>query len=581
MAGFTTHMGEASPFFKNALNKLKRIGSFGMYYGDMVIKNSQGVGVSEAMFLKKGGIEDENFLYSLRRADTTSKQYIAYFDRDYKAKKAYLGQFSQNPEIEYILDTLCDECIVYDQMNFFAYLTNVDIEGLGKDKEVELHDKYSSIYNLFGFNEGVAAWHYFRKFLVEGILAFEIIFDTKGKNIIGFKELAPESLLPSTEKQPDGSFIEVWIQYPDNPQMTRKLYDSQIIYLTYAKGNTTSRVSYVERLIRSFNLLRIMEHTRIIWNVMNSCYRLTMTVPIGTKSPQKAKQRLGELMSVYKEDIQLNNDSGELQINGRPNLQFFKNYLMPSTPTGTPDIQPLAGAGDGAAFTDVKALAFFADKLKLDSKIPYTRFDRDDKGTSGTFSGNAEGLDQEEIRFFKFVTRLRSIFQDIMLKPLWVQFCLDHPEHEKDWLVKGQLGLDYNKDNNFSENQYKSLLQARKDQVAKLAGLVDADGKPYFSLNFAVDRWLSMTDDDKELNLKFKRATAERKKKAAETTAYQTPTNTDDSDTSDTSDTGDTGDAGDAEEPVNDNPNSEEKTKDDGGSFENGEAGKDNTPKNK
>jgi hypothetical protein len=563
MAGFTTPGGGSNPFFKNVLNNLKRIGSFGMYYGDMVVKNSQGVGISEATFLKSGGIEDENFLYSLKRADTTSKQYIAYFDRDYKSKRLFLGQFSQNPEIEYILDTLCDECIVYDQMNYFGYLANEDIIGIGEDKENNLFKRYEEIYNLFGFNEAISAWHYFRKFLVEGIISFEIIFDDKGKNIIGFKELDPSSLLPSTEKQPDGSFTEIWIQYPDNPQMTRKLYDSQIIYISYAKGNTTSRVSYVERLIRSFNLLRIMEHTRIIWNVMNSCYRLTMTVPIGSKSPQKAKQRLGELMSIYKEDIQLNTDSGELSINGRPNLQFFKNYLMPSTPTGTPDIKPLAGSGDGKAFTDVKALAFFADKLKLDSKIPYTRFDRDDKGTSGTYSGNAEGLDQEEIRFFKFVTRLRSIFQDILVKPLWVQFCLDYPEHQKDWMIKGQLGLDYNKDNNFAENQYKSLLQARKEQVTKLAGLVDAEGKPYFSLNFVIDRWFPMRDEDKSLNEKFKKRTAEKKRKAAETSAYQPATE----------------EEGDEEE--NQNPNSPEKLKDDGGSFENGEAGKDNTPKNK
>lgn len=573
MAGFTESGSSNSPFYKRALEGLKRIGSFGMYYGDMVIKNSQAVGVTEATFLQRGGVEDENFLYTLKRSDTTSKQYVAYFDRDYKAKRLYLGQFAMNPEIEYILDTLCDECIVYDQMNSFANLNNIDIIGIGKEKEDHLHDQFYKIYNLFGFNQDISAWHYFRRFLVEGILAFEIIFDDKGKNIIGFKELDPGSLLPSTEKQQDGSFVEIYIQYPDNPQMTRKLYDSQIIYISYAKGNTTSRVSYVERLIRSFNLLRIMEHTRIIWNVMNSSYRLTMTVPIGTKSPQKAKQRLGELMSIYKEDISLNHDSGEISVNGRPNLQFFKNYLMPSTPTGTPNITPLAGAGtNDTAFTDTKAVAFFADKLKLDSKIPYNRFDRDDKGTTGTFSGNAEGLDQEEIRFFKFVTRLRSIFQDILVKPLWVQFCLDHPEHSKDWMIKGQLGLDYNKDNNFAENQYKSLLGARKEQVVKIAGLVDADGKPFFSLNFVIDRWFGMTDDDKRLNNKFKKQTEERRKKAAEESG-QTGEPTEEENTNEEGEVED--------QNPNSNQNRAKRGGEKGGTRENGEKGKDNTPKNK
>lgn len=515
MAGFLDN-NRNNPFFSNVLNALRKIGSFGMSYGDMVVKNSQAVGTTEAVFTQRGGILDENFLYTLKKADTTAKQYIAYFDKDYKNKKTYLRNFALNPEIEFILDTVCDEAIVYDDKNFFSYFVSTDIQGIGEKKEAKIQERYKEIYNLFGFNQDISGWHFFRNFLIDGILAFEIIFDTKGKNIIGFKELDPASLLPSVEKQMDGSFVECWIQYPDNPALTRKLYDSQIIYISYAKGNTMTRVSYIERLIRSFNLLRIMEHTRVIWNVMNSSYRMTMTVPIGTKSPQKAKQSLAELMSIYKEDIRLDQDSGELFVNGRPNIQFFKNYLMPSTPNGTPDIAPLAGAGDATPFSDLKALAYFADKLKLDSKIPYSRFDREDRGTQGTYSGNAEGLDQEEIRFFKFITRLRSIFQDILIKPLWIQFCLDYPEHKKDFMVKSQFGLDYVKDNSFAEIRYMEILNARKDQVTKISGLTDSEGKPYFSLRYVLDKYLGMTDDDRVANEKAKERDAEKKKKAAE-----------------------------------------------------------------
>lgn len=510
MAGFLGGNG-VNPFFNNIWNNLKRIGSFGMNYGDMVIKNSQAIGTTEAQFIERGNV-DENFLYTLRKADTNAKQYVAYFDKDYSNKKLYLRQFALNPEIEFILDTVCDEAIVYDDKNFFSYFVNTDIRGLDEGIEEKIQERYKEIYNLFGFNEGISAWHFFRQFLVDGILAFEIIFDQRGKNIIGFKELDPSSLLPSVEKQLDGSFNEIWIQYPDNPALTRKLYDSQIIYISYAKGNTITRVSYVERLIRSFNLLRIMEHTRVIWNVMNSSYRMTMTVPIGTKSPQKAKQSLAELMSIYKEDIRLDSDSGELFVNGRPNIQFFKNYLMPSTPNGTPDIQPLSGSGDATPFSDLKALGYFADKLKLDSKIPYSRFDREDRGTQGTFSGNAEGLDQEEIRFFKFITRLRSIFQDIMLKPLWVQFSLDNPKYQKDFMVKSQFGLDYVKDNSFAEIRYMEILNARKEQVNKISSLMDADGKPYFSLRYVLDRYLGMTDEDKLANENAKIKAEKRKK---------------------------------------------------------------------
>jgi hypothetical protein len=306
--------------------------------------------------------------------------------------------------------------------------------------------------------------------------------------------------------------------------LTRKLYDSQIIYISYAKGGgTAGRVSYTERLIRSFNLLRIMEHTRIIWNVMNSSYRMAMTVPIGTKSPQKAKQTLGELMSIYKEDIRLNTDSGELSVDGKPKIQFFKNYLMPSSPNGTPDIQPLAGAGDATAFSDTTVLKYFANKLRMDSKIPATRFGREESGSEGTITFTAEGLDQEEIRFGKFINRLRSIYQDILMKPLWVQFCLDFPNLKTDYILKSEFGLDYVKENMFREAKDMEVMVARKDQVIKISGLLNSEGKKYFSMDFLVDRFLGMNNQDISDNKKAKEEAADKKKEAAGATGG-TPT---------------------------------------------------------
>ena len=296
MAGFTD--GNKT-FFSSIIDNIKKISSFGMAYGDLVVRNSQAVGITESQFLEKGGIKDEAFLFGLRRSDTTTKQYISYFDKDYQNKRHYLQGFSQNPEIEFILDTICDESIVYDDKNFWAYFAFLEHEEVSDEMRDKVLKRYKEIYNLFGFNQDIFAWHLFRKFLIEGILAFEIVFDTKGKNIVGFKELDSSLLIPTVEQQPDGSYVDIWIQYPDNPALTRKLYDSQVIYISYSKGGGSStRISYLERLIRSFNLLRIMEHTRIIWNVMNSSFRMTMTVPVGTRSQQKAKQTLGELMSI-------------------------------------------------------------------------------------------------------------------------------------------------------------------------------------------------------------------------------------------------------------------------------------------
>jgi len=510
MAGFTDNP-QGNPIFQRIKDSVKSLSNFGLRYGDMVIRNSQAIGQTEAEFMKKGPIEDDTMLYSLGRQDTTTKQFIGYFDKDYAGKRDYLRKFSLNPEIEYILDTVCDESITYDSYNFFAYPAFLNLTNIKEKVINRIDSNYKKLYDMFGFSDDSTAWQYFRQLLVDGFIAFEIIYDDKGKNIIGFKELDATTLMPSVEKQKDGSFLNVWYQYPKDINKKRMLYDSQIVYISYAKGNTVSRVSYAERLIRPYNILRIIEYTRVIWSVMNASFRMKMTVPIGSRSPQKSMQTLGELMSIYKEDIRFNDDSGELTVDGRPKIQFYKNYLMPSGVNGTPTIEPLNTAGPN--LNDPAPLAYFFDKLAQESKIPFSRFQGPDGGSIGQYSNSAEGLDKEEIRFAKFVTRLRSIFQDILVKPLWIQMCKDFPELEKDYLFKSQLGLTFVSDNPFRVNQEIETMTKKKESIDSLYGLTDEDGKPFFSLAYLIESYLGMTADDIKANEEAKKKRKEELKK--------------------------------------------------------------------
>jgi len=519
MAGFN-ETPEGNPIFQRIRESVKSLSNFGMRYGDMVIKNSQAIGSIEAEFMKKQSIDDESLLYSLGRQDTTTRQFISYYDKDYAGKRDYLRKFALNPEIEYILDTVCDEAITFDSYNFFAYPAFLNLTGV-KDKVKErLDENYKKLYDMFGFGDDISAWQYFRQLMVDGFLSFEIVYDDKGKNIIGFKELDATTLMPSVEKQPDGTYLNVWYQYPKDINKRRMLYDSQVIYISFAKGNTVSRVSYVERLIRPYNVLRIIEYTRVIWSVMNASFRMKMTVPIGSRSPQKSMQTLGELMSIYKEDIRFNDESGELTIDGRPKIQFYKNYLMPSGVNGTPTIEPLNNAGPN--LNDPQPLAYFYDKLVQESKVPFSRFQGPDGGSIGNYSNGAEGLDKEEIRFGKFISRLRSIFQDLLVKPLWIQMCKDFPELEKDYLFKSQLGLEYVSDNPFRINQEIETMLKKKEQIDGMYTLTDDSGEPFFSLAYLIESHLGMTEDDIKANKEAIEKRKEEEKKKSEEEAKST-----------------------------------------------------------
>jgi hypothetical protein len=287
--------------------------------------------------------------------------------------------------------------------------------------------------------------------------------------------------------------------------MYRKLTNEQIIYISYAKGNTISRTSYVERLVRSYNIIRIMENSRVIWNVMNASYRMKFIIPIGTQSPQKAMQTLGQLMSNYKEEISINDSSGELTVNGRPKVQFYKNYLFPEQNGVSPEISSLNPAGPD--FNVMDNVLYFFNKLKMDSKIPYARFAAKN-GTPANYQIAIDQLERDEIRFEKFLRRLRSIFQEILVKPLYIQMCLDYPELAKDRNFKSNIGLDFNRDLEFEDQVEMTNLKKKGEFIVGLADLKVKSGEedvPYFDNDFLIQRFLGMSPDQLKLNDEYKK----------------------------------------------------------------------------
>ena len=374
---------------------------------------------------------------------------------------------------------------------------------IGESIEEEIADVYNNIYNYFGFNDSVSPWNYFRKFLIDGYLSFEIVYNDKQTEIIGFKELDPISLMPGIDSD-DGK--KVWIQYKGEGAKERQLWDSQIIYLSYSQVNSPMRISYVERLIRSFNLLRIMEHSRIIWAVSNASFKTQFTIPVGGKSKTRAKQSLSTLMNSYREVVDFNFESGEIQTNGKPMMPFNKEYWLPSKDGESPEIQTIGG--DGPDLGDTESLKYFSDKLQLASKIPFSRFDRE----GAAYDMEASGMLRDEIKFGRFISRLRSIWQEILVKPVYLQMCLNHPELKNDIAFKAGLGLDFIKDNVFEEMKEMELQTKRVDFIGNLKTQLstmnaEMEEIPYFDLGFLIKRYGGFTRDDIKANARAKERT--------------------------------------------------------------------------
>lgn len=497
--------------FKNPI--LRKLSGRGFDYKDSVIANSEAIGSIENQIgwkdnnnLLRYGYDNNNIdqLYDFSYSDVYSKKNIPFFDQSYPSKLQQLRKYSLQDEIEMILDTLTDELVVYDKDNYFAEIKwEQDLNLKPEFSQIisdSISENYKRIYNLFGFRNENTAWHYVKKFLVEGFLAFEIIWDSTNTNIIGFKELDAISLTPKIES--DGT--RGWVQYPSDAVKKRKLSDAQIIFISFSAINGENRVSYTERLIRSFNLLRIMEQSRIIWAVVNSSYRTKFIIPVGGKSKSMAKQTLGSLMQSYRENINFDNESGELQVNGKAMMPFSKEYWIPEGDNGSPQIENVGN--DGPELSDTESLRYFVDKLIQVSKIPKNRFMKEE---TPVWESTADAYTREEIYFGRFLDRLRAKLQELLIKPTVLQTKRDIPTIQDDPMFDTKVSLKWAKYDVFEELKEAELMERRLNliQTAKDSLVdMDTDGNEirYFASEFLVQKYLGLSASDIKLNKQLK-----------------------------------------------------------------------------
>lgn len=529
-----------NPNIKNTKStNLLDIGAIDLNTGKSIIKSSLAIGQSEsnlmAMNQANGGNNLVNsfqnefldtYYTKYRDISKMSGEFVAFFDQSYPLRREYLRQFSQNGEINFVLETITDEAIVYNNDKYFADIDITRLKShLNKDfkdadkllKVTELSFKH--IYQAWGWDQSNDAWDYFKKFLTEGFLAFEIIYnydkDNNALSIKAFKEIDPITLEPAIVKNPNNEEVKVWYQFKDDPQNQRIIPDTNLIYISWANGNFAdcTRVSYLEGLTRSFNMLRQLENARIIWNIQNAQKRIKMVVPLGTMNIDKAKQRVSELQAEYTEDTEIDNLSGEITINGQPKFSFMKTYIFPQINDSTTEISEIGV--EGYDMNSVEQLKYFWRRFILETKVPANRFTLDPTSAPQNPLNGDAAVTREEYAFNRFILRIQSIFKELLLKPTWIQICLKMPSLKYANAIKSYLNITFNEENIFVSQKEQVIVNQGANTMSQLLQMQGGDGKPIFSPEFLAKKFLNISEEDWTLNKKYKESELLRQAKEA------------------------------------------------------------------
>ena len=118
----------------------------------------------------------------------------------------------------------------------------------------------------------------------------------------------------------------------------------------------------------------------------------------------------------------------------------------------------------------------------------------------GAFTLNAEGITREEVRYQKFIKRLRSAYSELVVKPWFLQMCLDFPALKDDFKFSNAIGIKYHNDNVFEEMKEKELEAKRIASFTAKKGIMKDDGTPFFSTDYLVRNELRMTESEIDAN---------------------------------------------------------------------------------
>jgi hypothetical protein len=211
-------------------------------------------------------------------------------------------------------------------------------------------------------------------------------------------------------------------------------------------------------------------------------------VDVGNLPKQKAEEYVRGLMQRYRNKLMYDPNTGEVQ-DSRKHLSMLEDFWMPRREGGRgTEIQTLEGGQNLSEMDDVK---YFQKKLFQSLNVPASRLEE----STGFNLGKASEISRDEVKFFKFIERLRMKFSELFLELLRVQLVMKGIIKESDWdEMEGQLAFRFAKDSHFTELKESEIL---KDRLQTVRDAEDFVGK-YFSREWIRKNILRQTEDDVE-----------------------------------------------------------------------------------
>ena len=409
---------------------------------------------------------------------------------------------ASQPECDAAIEDIINESIVGDHDEAPVNLVLDELEISDKLKE-SVKNEFDIILKLLNFN--AYSHDIYRKWYIDGRLPYHIIIDNSSpkKGIKELRYIDPTKLrkVKEVEEKQDPKTgakiiekVDEFFLFQDKAmngaEQGLKIYPDAIAYCTSGVMDPSRKriLSYLHKALKPVNQLRMMEDSLVIYRISRAPERRIFYIDVGNLPKGKAEEYLRGIMNQYRNKLVYDAKTGDIK-DDRKHMSMLEDFFLPRREGGRgTEITTLPG---GENLGQIDDIIYFQKKLYKSLNVPVNRLEQE-----AQFSlGRTTEITRDEVKFKKFIDRLRKRFSDLFMQLLKTQLLLKGIITEADWKEwKETIAFDYIEDNYFSELKQSEMLRERFDMLSSLDEYV---GK-YISNEWIRKNVLRQTDDEIE-----------------------------------------------------------------------------------
>ena len=409
-------------------------------------------------------------------------------------------EISQYTDCDAAIEDIINETLISDESKRPVEIILDDLKVSTGIKN-KITDEFREVLRLLKFND--RGHDIFRQWYVDGRLYYQVLLDENNVKA-GIQELRfidPRKIRKikniKKEKTPQGveviKTIDEFYLYNDkgmSEQSTQgvKLPIDSVVHCPSGviDMNSGMTLSHLHKAIKPTNQLKMIEDSLVIYRISRAPERRIFYVDVGNLPKLKAEQYVNDIMNKFRNKIVYDATTGETR-DDRRHLSMMEDFWMPRREGGKgTEISTLPGGQNLGSIEDIE---YFQNKLYHSLNVPVSRMQQ----SEGFSIGRSNEITRDEVKFNKFIVRLRKKFAVLFLETLKVQLVAKNIINIKDWEdLRQGIRFDYLEDNHYAELKDAELLTQRVTLLTQI--------EPFIG-RFYSDEWikrnlLRMTDDD-------------------------------------------------------------------------------------